>query len=175
MTTDNPLGTQLWNGLLNHMNIDESDEYWWETSAGSRLVRQLAVFFCVHQYIEAETTWQHFTDDSFRLIFLKEKFMIFVKISLQCVPMCPNGNKSSLVQIVDRCQTGDKTLSGPMMVIFTDAHIHHQPYWFYGLWTLLLASSAVHSMNYRHGFVMGGFVMGCLQLKHRIHWNKTLY
>ena len=68
----------------------------------------------------------HFSDNMFKLIFLKEKFHILIQISLKFVPNAPIANKSALVQEMAWHWTGDKPLLEPMMTYFTDAYICHQ-------------------------------------------------
>ena len=51
--------------------------------------------------------------------------LIFIEISLKCVPNGPIDNKSALVQIMAWCRTGDKPLSEPMMVIGDSFQNHH--------------------------------------------------
>ena len=59
---------------------------------------------------------RHFTDDTFRRIFLNETFRISIEISLKFVPMGPINNITALVQIMAWRRSGDKPLSEPMMV-----------------------------------------------------------
>ena len=56
----------------------------------------------------------YFTDDIFKLIFFNENVCILTWIVLQFVPS-GTINKSALVQIMARCQTGTKPLSESMM------------------------------------------------------------
>ena len=67
----------------------------------------------------------HFADDSFRCIFVNEKFCILIKISLKFVPEGPIDNNSALVQIMAWRQIGDKSLSEPMLTEFIDAYMRH--------------------------------------------------
>ena len=62
----------------------------------------------------------HFADDIFRYIFVNEKFCILIKISLKFVPEGPVDNYSALIWIMARCWIGEKPLSEPMWVRFTD-------------------------------------------------------
>ena len=57
-----------------------------------------------------------FGSDIFRSIFVNEKFCILIEISLKFVPEGPIDNIQSLVQIMAWRQSGDKSLSEPMMV-----------------------------------------------------------
>ena len=59
---------------------------------------------------------RHFTDDTFKCIFLDENIRISIKISLKFVPKGPINNIPTLVQIMAWRRPGDKPLSEPMMV-----------------------------------------------------------
>ena len=58
----------------------------------------------------------HFTDDTFKCIFVNENVRIPIKISLKFVPEAPINNIPALVQIMAWRRPGDKPLSEPMMV-----------------------------------------------------------
>ena len=58
----------------------------------------------------------HFTDDTYRCIFLNENVCISIEISLQFEPKGPINNMLALVQIMAWHRPGDKPLSEPMMV-----------------------------------------------------------
>ena len=47
------------------------------------------------------------------------------KISLKCVCLGLIDNIAALVQMMAWCQTGDKSLSAPMLAQFSDAYIRH--------------------------------------------------
>ena len=59
---------------------------------------------------------RHFADDIFKCIFLNENVWIPIKNSLKFVPQGPINNIPALVQIMAWRRSGDKPLSGPMMV-----------------------------------------------------------
>ena len=59
---------------------------------------------------------RHFTDDTFKCIFLNENVIISIKISLKFVPKDPITNIPALVQIMAWRRPGDKPLSEAMMV-----------------------------------------------------------
>ena len=59
---------------------------------------------------------RHFTDDTFKHIFLNENVRISIKISLKFVPKGPINNISALVHIMAWRRPGDKPLSEPMRV-----------------------------------------------------------
>ena len=59
---------------------------------------------------------RHFTDDTFKSIFLNENARILIEISLKFVPKGPINNNPALVQIMAWRHPGDKPLSEPMMV-----------------------------------------------------------
>ena len=58
----------------------------------------------------------HFTDDTFKCIFLNENAWISLKISLKFVPKVQINNIPALVQIMAWRRPGDKPLSEPMIV-----------------------------------------------------------
>ena len=57
---------------------------------------------------------------------MNEKFCILIKISLKFVPKGPTDNNPALVQIMAWHQIGDKPLSKPMLIWFTDAYMRQQ-------------------------------------------------
>ena len=68
---------------------------------------------------------RHFPGKIFKCIFLNENIWITIKISLKFVPKGPINNIPALVQVMAWCRPGDKPLSDPMMVKFTDAYMRH--------------------------------------------------
>ena len=58
----------------------------------------------------------HHFADTFKCIFFNENVIISIKISLRFVPKGPINNIPALVQIMARCQPGDKPFSDQMMV-----------------------------------------------------------
>ena len=58
---------------------------------------------------------RHFPDDILKWIFLNEKSLISIKISLKFVPQDLISNIPALAQITARRRPGDKPLSEPMM------------------------------------------------------------
>ena len=64
---------------------------------------------------------RHFVVDIFKRIFLNRN----VRVSRKFVPLGPIDHKSALVQVMARCQTGDKPLPEPMLTQFTDAYMRH--------------------------------------------------
>ena len=66
-----------------------------------------------------------FPDDIFKWIFVNENIWISLRISLKFVPRVRIDNIKALVQIMAWCRPGDKPLSEPMMVKFTDAYMRH--------------------------------------------------
>ena len=58
----------------------------------------------------------HFTDDSFKCIFLNENVWILIEISLNFVPRGEINTISALAQIMTWHHPGDKALSEPIMV-----------------------------------------------------------
>ena len=65
-------------------------------------------------------------DDIFKCIFMNESDKILILISLKLISRSPIDNKPALVQVMAWRGTGDKPLSEPMMVRFTEAYIRHQ-------------------------------------------------
>ena len=59
---------------------------------------------------------RHFTDDTFKRIFMNENVRISIKISLKFVPKGLINNIPALLQIMTWRRPGDKPLSEPMMV-----------------------------------------------------------
>ena len=68
---------------------------------------------------------RHFPDDIFNCIFFNENVWISIKISLKFVPKGPINNIPALVQIMAWRRPGEKPLSEPMMVYFTEAYLRH--------------------------------------------------
>ena len=58
---------------------------------------------------------RHFADDIFKCIFINEKSGMLVRITSKFVHKGPVGIKSTLVQIMTWCRTGDKPLPEPML------------------------------------------------------------
>ena len=73
---------------------------------------------------------RHFADDIFKRNFLNEKVWISINISLKFIPKGPIKNIAALVHNIAWRWPGDKPLSEPMMVWFTDAYIcSTRPQW----------------------------------------------
>ena len=53
-------------------------------------------------------------------IFLKNIFFIIIQISMECNPVVPVDNKSTLVEVMAWHQIGDKLLHEPVMVNVSD-------------------------------------------------------
>ena len=68
------------------------------------------------QHIEAKKNGCHFTDNTFKCIFLNENVGDSIKISLKFVRKSPVDNIPALGQIMAWCRPGNKPLSEPMMV-----------------------------------------------------------
>ena len=83
---------------------------------------------------------RHFTDDTFKPIFLNESGWISIKISLNFVPKVPINNIPALVQIMAWHRPGDKPLSEPVMVNLLTHICVTRPQWvkcgtiFWQLW-----------------------------------------
>ena len=59
---------------------------------------------------------RHFPDDIFKCSFLNENVSIAIKISMTFLPTIPNNNNPSLIQIMARRRSGDKPLSGTIVI-----------------------------------------------------------
>ena len=68
---------------------------------------------------------RHFPDDIFKCIFLNENIWISKNGSMKFVPKGRINNIPALVQIMAWRRSGDKPLSEPMMMKFTDAYMRH--------------------------------------------------
>ena len=71
----------------------------------------------------------HFPNDIFKCIFMNENKWISIKMSLKFVPKCPINHIPALVHIMDWCQSGDKPLSEPILVILLTHICITQPQW----------------------------------------------
>ena len=78
------------------------------------------VTFC-SWLISAGQNGRHFTDDILWCIFVNEKFCILIKISLKG----PIDNIPALVLIMAWRGIGEKPLSEPMLIRFTDAYMRY--------------------------------------------------
>ena len=68
---------------------------------------------------------RHYADDSFKRIFMNEKFCISIRISLKVVPNGLINNKLALIQVMAWRRTGDKPLTELLLTQFTDAYMRH--------------------------------------------------
>ena len=95
------------------------------------------VIFRLHT-ISALTHWGRdkmdaiLPDNIFKFIFLNANLWIVIKISQKFVPKGAMNNIPALVQVMAWHRPGDKPLSEPMMVKFTDAYMHHSALMSYG-------------------------------------------
>ena len=71
----------------------------------------------------------HFTDDTFKRIFVNENVGVLIEISLKFVPKGPINNIPALVQIMAWRRPGDKPLSEPMMVCLPTHICVTRPQW----------------------------------------------
>ena len=78
--------------------------------------------FCLINTLRPRQDGRHFTDDTFKWIFLNENVWISIKNSLKFVPKGPIKNIPTLVQITAWRRPGDNPLSEPMLV-FVPTHI----------------------------------------------------
>ena len=72
-----------------------------------------------------EENGRHFADDSFKHIFMNEKFCISTSMSPRFIPKGPIFNKSALDQVMAWRRTGDNPLPEPMLTQFTNAYMRH--------------------------------------------------
>ena len=72
---------------------------------------------------------QHFADDTFKCIFLKENVRTSIEISLKFVPKSPINNIPALFQIMTWRRPGDKPLSEAMMVSLLTHICVARPQW----------------------------------------------
>ena len=56
---------------------------------------------------------------------MNQKFCIVIQIPLKFVPKGPIDNNLALVQMMAWHRIGDKPLSEPMLIWFTDAYMQH--------------------------------------------------
>ena len=75
----------------------------------------------VNWLISLRQNGHNFADDIFMCIFVDEKFCILIKISLKFVPKGPVD--PALIKIMAWHWIGDKPLSEPMLILFTDAYM----------------------------------------------------
>ena len=54
--------------------------------------------------------------DIFEFILVNVKFCILIQISLNCIPKCVIGNKSTLAQVMAWHKTGDKPLPKRLII-----------------------------------------------------------
>ena len=64
-------------------------------------------------------------DDIFNHIFLNENDRIPIQIPLKYVPINSIDNKPALVHVMSWRRQGDKPLSEPMLIRFTDTYMRH--------------------------------------------------
>ena len=82
----------------------------WSLSSFSRDWR-----LCTFNTLRPRQNGSHFTDDSFKCIFLNENVSVSIKISVKFDPKGPNSIIPALVQIMAWRRPGDKPLSEPMV------------------------------------------------------------
>ena len=66
---------------------------------------------------------RHFGRRQFQVHFPDENGRILIWISLKCVPRSLMNNKLALVEVMAWRRLGDKPLSEPMLIRFTDAYM----------------------------------------------------
>ena len=108
---------------------------------GRSKVRKFCIMSILHQSAETRLIWRSrpidnyrnkvcdndvFDADIFQTTFKNVNVWIFIKISLTFLPKSPIDNISVLLQVLAWRRPDDKSLSAPMMVLFTDAYM---PQW----------------------------------------------
>ena len=104
----------------------------------------------------------HFEDNIFRHISLKESVTISIQMSLKFAPEGPINSKSSLVQAMAWCQTGDKPWPEPMLTQFTNAYM-----WHWGRWVNLAST-----LSQRHHFTDDIFKLRFSWREIAVFWFK---
>ena len=110
-----------------------------------------------------------FSDKIFEFIFLYENLCIFSQIALNFFQKGLTDNKPALVQMMAWCQTGDKPLSEPMMVQFTDANVCHSnsvesTHWGRDKMAAVSQTTLSNAFSW----------MKMLEFRLRFHWNLFL-
>ena len=104
-------------------------------------------WFVIINTLRPRHNGRHFADDIFKCIFLNENIWISLKISLKFVPEVRINNIPALVQIMAWRRSGDKPLSGTMMVSLLTHICVTRPQWIKvqwntsHIWKLLLKKS----------------------------------
>ena len=71
---------------------------------------------------------RHFTDNIYKCIFLNETLWILIKISLKFLPYGPVDKKSTLVQVMAWCWTGNKPLPQPVLTTRVNSSLSSAAY-----------------------------------------------
>ena len=105
----------LWSHLTQGFSVQS-------TSSGKRPLRG----FNGHAHFNSSPPGQngrHIPDENFKCIFMNERFYVLIRVSLKFVPKGPINNIPVLIQIMAWCGSGDKPLSEPMLIQFTDTYV----------------------------------------------------
>ena len=123
-----PSSTTLGRSELSHHVMNSSQEQQ-KTKPNQNKTKMESLRACwIQTYVNTLRLGQncrHFADDIFKCISLNENVWILLKFSCKCVPKVRINDIPALVQIMALVRPGDKTLSRPMMVYLTDAHMRH--------------------------------------------------
>ena len=84
---------------------------------------------CTVNTLRPRQNGRHFTDDTFKRIFVNENVRILIEISLKFVTKGPINNIPAMVQIMSWRRPGDKPLSEPMMVCLPTHACVTRPQW----------------------------------------------
>ena len=128
------IATAAWSGL---MQVEPGCSPWWLTKYNfAQSVEkpdykhrtQMVISWPKHiQYNKAWTQWLTFADDITRCIFSERKFWYFDSHFTKACFRGPVDKKSAMVQVTAWCQTGDMSLSKPMVTKFHNSIWH--PYY----------------------------------------------
>ena len=92
----------------------------------------LSALLALFNTLRPRQNGRHFTDDSFKWIFLIQNVWIPTEVSLKFVPKGPINNIPALVQVMAWRLVGAKPLSEPMMVSLLTHICVTRPQWFKG-------------------------------------------
>ena len=106
---------------LTHLDVQIIRWTW-----GQPIARTLPA--AVSNTVEINTLRLRQNDQHLQATFSTDNVWILIQILLKFIPRCPLTNIPALVQIMARCQRGDKPLSEPMMVSLL-THICTRPRW----------------------------------------------
>ena len=104
---------------------------------------------------------RHFTDDTFKRIFLNKNPRISIKISLKFVPKGPINTIPALVQIIAWRRPGDKPLSEAMMVRLPTHICFNRPQWVKSKLLLITCHIKPWRPQCRAILIIGNLILSC--------------